>query len=319
MQAYAKIFIFIVLSFLHIQVWAAVSKYAAAPSDRVHISLTKAQVSVMKGQDNANIVLQAVGNCRELLSENQSGVIKIYESELLKPRSEASNCQLQISVPSLQSVQVHLLEGNITVQKINIETLLHVQKGKVNLKETTGNSLVYVQRGEVLIQDCQGQIKVDIAQAQMNVRNLQGDLDAHILSGDLSIEKSKGQLRLNQAQGSCKILNSAGSLQFETSKATYAVESFGGRIDGQSQEGSLQLKLVSDFDAHIKTSTARASVQVPKGMLINAMTQEGELVAPIGMSSAKEGSSKSLRGRVPGEVAKGSLTLRSQEGGIFLK
>lgn len=319
MQSYAKIFILIAFDFLHLQTWAAVSKFAATPTDKLQISLAKAQVTVSKGQDGANIVLQTAGNCREFLTENQSGIIKIYESDLLKPRSENSSCQLQIFVPLLQGIQIHLFEGSLTVQKLGFETLLHLQKGKVNLKETTGNSLVYVQKGEVLIQDCQGQFKVDIAQAQLNVRNLQGDLDAHILSGDLFIEKSKGQLRLNQSQGSGKILNSAGSLQFETNKAVYTVESFGGRIDGQSQEGALQLKLVADFDAHIKTTTARSSVQVPKGMLINALTQEGELIAPTGMSTAKEGSSKSLRGRVPGDAARGSVTLRSQEGGIFLK
>lgn len=298
--------------------FAAVTKWPLQPQDRVKISVGKAQVGVARGTDN-QLTVQSTGACRELQAEAAAGHLTLRESDLMKPRSESEMCTLQISLPSAQPLSVHILEGSLLVQKVSSDLILHIQKGRLVLREASGSAQVHVQKGDLLVQDYSGRVKADVLQAPVQIRNLQGDLELQALAGDHTIDKSKGHLHINQAQGTMKVTGSSGALNFESVRAGLNADLFGGRIEGQTQEGSIALKLTSDADVNIKSQAGKINVQAQGGTSVNLSTQEGELFLPAYMSMVREGTAKSIRTRIRGEGAKGSVFVRTQEGSITLR
>lgn len=298
--------------------FAAVTKWPLQPQDRVKISVGKAQVNVSRGTDS-QLTVQSTGACRELQAEAAAGHLTLRESDLMKPRSESDACTLQVSLPAAQALSVHVLEGSLLVQKVTSDLILHVQKGRLILRDASGAAQMHVQKGEVLVQDYAGRVKADVLQAAVQIRNLQGDLELQALAGDHVIDKSKGHLHINQAQGNLKVTGSSGALNFESVRAALTADLFAGRIEGQTQEGTIALKLTADADANLKSQTGKINVQAQGGTSVNLLTQEGELFLPAYMSMVREGTTKSIRTRVRGEGAKGSVFVRTQEGSITLR
>jgi hypothetical protein len=298
---------------------AAVQKWPVKPQDRVKISLSKAQVTLLSTKESA-VTFSSGAGCREVQTEAREGEFIIRETDLLKTQSEASACQVQIQVPSTP-LQLHVLEGSILAQKPTSDLLLHVQKGRVALREGAGTATVHVQKGEVQVTDYQGRLRLDLQQAGAVVKGLQGELDLQSLGGDHLIEKAKGNLRVVQAQGSLKVTGGQGSLQLETVRSTLTTQAFAGRIEGQTQEGTLNLSLTAEPDVNLKSQAGRITLAVlpGSGAHVNLVTQEGDLFGPSFLPIAKEGTVKMIRGRLRGEASKGSLIVRSQEGSIVLK
>ncbi|MFN7729122.1 MAG: DUF4097 family beta strand repeat-containing protein [Bdellovibrio sp.] len=313
-------FVFIlVLSAVPATASAVMTKWPLQPADKVKISVGRAQVGISRSND-AQLSVQTTGPCRELQAESAAGHLTLREPDLLKPRSESDLCVLQITLPAAQSLDVHVIDGSLVVQKLTSELVLHVQKGKLTLRNSSGSAQAHVQKGDLVIQDYSGRVKIDTLQAPASIRNLQGDLELQALAGDHTIEKSKGNFRVNQAQGSLKVTSSSGALSFETVRANLNADLFNGRIEGQTQEGTVTLKLVSDADVNIKSQAGKINLQAQAGTNVNLMIQEGDLFLPPSMSVVREGSAKSIRGRTRGEgAAKGSVFVRSQEGTITLR
>lgn len=299
---------------------ASVQKFQLGPQDRVKVSLAKAQVTVIPSKDR-QLVLGLGAGCPELVQEKTEGVWGFREIDLLKARAaESPVCQAQIAIPP-QNLQIHVLEGGITVQKTAADLLLHVQKGKIILKEATGSATLHVQRGEVAVSDFQGRVKLDLLQAASQVKGLQGELELQALAGDHVIERPTGNLRLMQAQGSLKVLGGSGSLQVESVRASVSSQGFQGRIEGQAEEGQMTFAVAGEPDVNLKSKSGRITVSLPSGSgaQLNLSTQEGELVGPASFTIAREGSAKSLRGRMRGGASQGNVVIRSQEGTVIVK
>ncbi len=313
--------ILVLLGFVFVaqQSWGALTRWSVAPGDRVQLSVGRANVQVQRANENTHVNLQTSGGCREIQSETAAGRLDLREAERFKLRSDSDVCTIQLLVPAAQSVSVHVLEGALSAQKLSGDVLLHLQKGNLILRDGSGGAQVHVQKGNVLIQDYNGRVRMDVLQAPVQLKNLQGDLDMQALAGEHVIEKSKGNFKVTQAQGSVKIVGGSGVLQFESNRAALTTDLFSGRIEGQSQEGAVNLKLAAESDVNLKTQAGRVTVQAPAGASLNLATQEGDLIVPSYMSVARTGAAKSVRGRLRGEGGKASVMVRSQEGSIFIK
>ena len=297
---------------------ASIIKLPIKAQDHVKMTFSKAQINLVGAKDNF-LTLNSSSGCRDLQTETHESEYSIHESAPLKTQGE-SHCVVQVSLPST-NLQLHVLDGGISAQKLGGDLLLHAQKGKVILKDSSGSAMIHVQRGEVQVTDFQGRLRLDLLQANAVVKDLQGDLDLQSLGGDHQVEKAHGNLRITQTQGSTKVTGGAGSLQIETGRSTLNLQGFSGRIEGQTQEGNIQLQLANDPDVNLKSKSGRIVLQAPagSGASVNLVTQEGDLSGPSFLQVSREGSTKTIRGRLRGETGKGSLIVRSQDGSIILK
>lgn len=299
---------------------AASLKIPLNSNEQFHLVFAKAQVSVSPSTEGALSILTQ-GACRELVQDKKDKDIYVKEQEVFKPRSESEVCQIQIGVPNGSQGWIQISDGQANFQKVKSNLTVSMPRGRVTIKDGSGDFSLQMQKGDFLIQGFQGELKTDLGTVNVSLKDSQGDFTHRVLAGDTGIEKYKGQIKVDQAGGGLKILGGSGSVQVQASKAQVQVQNFLGRIDGIGVEGNWILNLAADPEVNIKTESGRVSVTVPpaSGALAHLVTEEGEMVIPAGFNVIKTGSQKSFRGRLKGEVGKGFITVRAQEGSIALK
>lgn len=219
------------------------------------------------------------------------------------------------------SMDIQLREGQVNIQHWSKDLKIDIVKGKITSVGSSGPLSLQVQSGDIAIQDQSAKVTADIYKGLLTVKDLQGDLEGSLFSGSTSIEKSKGFLSLNTTQGQAKVVQSSGTLQFENGKAVVIAQNFAGRIDGQTQEGNVNLGVLADSDVHVKSTNGRVTVQTPpgSGAAVNLLTNEGEIVVPSELKVTRGATEKTARGRLRGTEQKASVFVRSQEGTIVVK
>lgn len=304
---------------------AAVVEIPFKGNDKILISVPEATVVVQSAPAKALTLRLSERAAEEYSLNTVSGQIRIEPKEPLSKEKFArpisgNKRTIEIQGPSLP-LEVHLLEGQIQLSKWSREALLHVQKGRIVSREGSGSLSVHSQTGEIQISDHQGPVNVDTYKASLAIRNLTGDADVENFAGETLLDKARGFLSLSQGPGNGKVLGSGGTLQFEVTKGLLNVQAFQGRVEGQTQEGPINLTLAPEGEVNIRSQSARVSVQAPpqSGASLNLTSAEGEIVAPNYLRVNRDGSQKTLRGRLKGESMKGSVVIRSQEGSIVIR
>jgi hypothetical protein len=114
---------------------------------------------------------------------------------------------------------------------------------------------------------------------------------------------------------------SAGTFKFELGKASLNSQNFSGRVEGQTQEGPVNILMSADGEVNVKSQSARVTVQTPKasGAWLSLSTTDGDISGPSYIKVNREAGQKNLRGRLNGDVQKGSIIVRSQEGAIIIR
>ncbi len=230
------------------------------------------------------------------------------------------NRVIDIQGPSL-SLEVHVFEGQITLNRWSKEALLHLQKGKILTKDTTTSLSIHTQSGEVAVTDHQGRLELDTYKANVAIKGLIGDVDMQNFSGDLLVDHGKGSMNLNIGQGSAKVLASSGALQFDLGKGVLTTNQFLGRIEGQTTEGPVNINLGAEGEVSVKSQSGKVTIgnAATSGAWINLNTAEGEIFVPSPLKVSRDGSQKFIKGRLKGEAQKGSIFVRSQDGAIIVK
>lgn len=294
---------------------AGTQTYSFPWNEQVSIEILGSDLSVvLSGNSAASLQIKADDN----IQVSQSGDhLKIRS---LDSGATATKGRIEIiGKPTL--VSVHLLEGSILSQKWTRDANFHLQKGKLISKESSGTLSIHIQKGDFSVFDHQGKVAIDNFQTNGNIKNLNGDLELQNFLGDIVLDKPKGSLVLNANQGSIKLLGGSGNLVFDGVKAQFISQFFQGRIEGQSVEGSSTIHLANEEDLHFKTQSGKVSVQTlnDSGALLNMACTEGEIYLPTYLKVSRDGSSKSFRGRLKGEIQKNSIVLRSTDGVLTVK
>ncbi len=295
------------------------------------ISCEEATVTLVGGpQAKLKIVLDPVGESLVEFASSNDGNSDYFQirDKASRPKMKQTgkhddsknHVRIEISGRSLPA-EIHLREGQVTLQKWQKEVYAHVQKGKIIAKENSNSLVLHMQKGEIAVTDHQGKLLIDSLQASAMIKELKGDLEAQSFMGDLTLEKFSGSGAINANQGSVKVVGGSGSLQFELQKANLQSTQFDGRVEGQSQEGSVAIQAGKDPDVNIKSQTGKVSVSTTanSGALLNLSSAEGDVIVPAYLKVSRDGSVRSLRGRLKGESQKGSIFVRSQEGVITVR
>lgn len=304
---------------------AALSEIPVKGSERLLISVSEAVINVQANPTMKSWKIQLIDGAQEdfQITVNE-GLIEIKSREVVSKEDfgkfPAKKRIIEIQGPPLP-LEIHAFEGQISLNKWTKEALIHLQKGRIAVKDSAGTLKIHSQTGEILITDQSGKVQVDTYKASVVIRALMGDLDLDNFSGETLIEKSKGFLSINQGQGSAKVLSSQGNLQFELLKGLFQSHHFLGRVEGQTAEGPVSITMATEGEVNIKSQSGKVTIQTaPKaGSILNLTNAEGEIFVPNYLKVSRDGSQKSLRGRLKGDVQKGSIIVRSQNGSIIIK
>ncbi len=299
-------------------------EFALKGNEKLLISVPEAIINIQSGpQKNLRINL-VESAARDYAVRTQGHQIRI-EPAVAVSKDQFGRIQPQKRVIEISGatvpVEVHVFDGQVQVSKWSKEVLLHLQKGRIAVRESAGTLSLHSQTGDIQVVDHQGRIQIDSYKSQVSVRNLAGDAEISNFAGETILEKTRGFLSLNQGQGGTKVVGSSGSLRFELTKGVLTVQGFQGRVEGQTMEGPVNVTMAPESDVNIRTQKGRVAVQTlsNSGVYLNLQTAEGEILAPNYLNIRREGSQKSLQGRMRGTAQKGSVVIRSQEGTIQVR
>lgn len=303
---------------------AAVNEVPVTEADKIIISVGEAQINVVTNPQAKSFRLTlSEGAQEEFTIERRDRQLRVVlkdqgsREDLAKFSDKKRSIEL---VGPAVPLEIHLFEGQVVLTKWTKDALVHVQKGKVILKDNSGLVTAHVQKGEIQALDHQGKLTIDSYSANAVIKNLNGDLSLENFSGDSVIEKAKGAFSLNQSQGSLKITGSSGSMNFEIGKAQLTSSGFAGRIEGQTQDGPVTITLGPESEVRVSSQSGRVTVSGGgQGAYVNVASVEGDVFAPNYLKVSRDTTGKSLRGRLRGDSQKGSISVRSQEGAIFIK
>jgi hypothetical protein len=314
------------LVFLSFKSWAGMSEYPLNGIDRLQVSLTEVNLVLNPQPGLKNLKLRASDNLDQDLSITQrESSLMIRSKDQLSKSSFAKKTKakkdLEIIYPQQFPIEAHVLEGNITAQKLTKDTFLHLQKGKILVRDSQASLQLHLNKGELSIIDSGGKIVADMVAAQSNIKNFNGDMELQSFSGDINIDKGKGYVSLNLGTGSAKVVETQGNLQFELQKGFLNVQRLKGRVEGQNQDGSVNVVVGAEGDVSIRSQAGKVSVQTPEGSgaALNLATTEGDIFVPSYLKINRDSNQKSLRGRLKGEMGKSQIFVRSQTGSISVK
>lgn len=232
--------------------------------------------------------------------------------------TKAAVPKVDVQIPAVM-LDVHLVEGQVTAAKWTKPLLIDVQKGKIIAKENRSLLSVQLGQGQIHVQDHQGALNLDVFKADVTIANHQGALEFSGLQSEIGIEKTNGNLRLQLYQGGIQLKQSAGSLQFQAGKASLGVAGFKGRIEGTSEEGPMNIQLLPETEAHLKSGLGRVVLDGKNsGSYLALRAEEGEISGLKNMKASKDRGAQVLRGRLRGEDG-GRVEVVTAKGNIFVK
>lgn len=259
--------------------------------------------------------------------EKKGHVIEIRMNEFenkkawshLLPKANTQAKKIEISGPSIP-VDVHLFGGSVNSQRWARDMKVSMTNGRFTSSNGVGSLQVYLQKGDITISDHTGKVTTDSYSGNTTLRNIQGDVDASLFSGLLNIDKAHGFLAISTQQATGKLQQSSGTVQFENGKGNLNIQTFQGRIEGQSLDGSVTVVMGTDSEVDIKSKAGRINVhtQPNSGASVNLQTAEGDIFVPKELRVNTSSSEKNVRGRLHGD-GQGSILVRSQEGTITVK
>ncbi len=325
MVSWASLFV-VTMSFFAISAGAAVSsEIPLKGGEKILISVPDAVINVQATSAKTLSVRLLEAAADDFNVQTAGSVIRVEANdksskENLGKVSPARKKVIEISGPSLP-LEIHLFEGQVNLTRWGKEALVHLQKGRITSREGLASLNLHSQSGEIQVLDHQGRVAVDSYKASLTVRNLTGDADLENFAGETLVDKARGFLSVTQGPGSSKVLSSGGTLQFETTKGVTNIQAFQGRVEGQTQEGPVNVTMTTDSEVNVRSQNGRVTVQTPanSGAALNIATVEGEIQSPSYLPVVREGSQKSLRGRMKGEAGKGSVMVRTQSGVVVIR
>lgn len=297
------------------------AEYSVKETSKIFISGHDAQVIILNSAQTAGtkIGLDAQAEADFLFEETEQG-IRLTRKSAETSTDKKTKGKIEISGKQTP-IEVHLIEGSITATKWTKDLFLHLQQGKINLKENQSTVVVHSQKGEATIVDHKGKVIVDSLQTSVSIKELNGDLDLQSYQGDVVLDSVKGNLILHTTNGAAKILKGSGSVLFETGKGSINSQNFLGRIEGQTNDGQVQVALQAGQDVNVRTQTGKVTIATlpNSGALLNVTTIDGEIYGPAYLKVARDGSQKTLKGRLKGENSESTIQVRSQDGTVIIK
>lgn len=320
----------ILAQFLFQPVMAATFDINISEGDRLVLKGLEAQVQLV-AQPGAALRISGVdqsGAEGTFTLEKKDNVIEVRMNEYSGKRNWLNTLskavtqvkKIEIAGPAIPA-EIQLRGGSVVAQKWSKDIKVSLTQGRVALLNGGGAGKVYVQKGEISISDHTGKVQADSYSGSVTIKGVQGDVEVSLFAGQLNVERVRGFLTLAAQQSSAKVNQGNGTIQFETGRGSLNIQGFQGRIEGQNQEGAVTVGMTLDSEVDVRSKSGRVAIQTPpgSGISLNLMSVEGEIIVPSPLRVTKLSAERSVRGRLRGDAARGSIFVRSQDGTISVK
>ncbi|MCE3010177.1 MAG: DUF4097 family beta strand repeat-containing protein [Proteobacteria bacterium] len=293
--------------------------------ERIELQIPEASLQLVGSPGSRGLRLISAADLSELLKIEKKNSTLILSMKTEKSGLFTAGSSKKISFEingSPLKTEVFLGEGALAVQKWSQELSVTAQKAKVLIQNSSASSsLVSLHRGDLQVIDSTGTLAVDSYSANVSVKQHMGDLRIENFSGETFLEKVKGNMNIQQAGNQMKVVGSSGTISFDLLKGQASVQSFIGRVDGQSMEGAVSLIYAPETEMNVKTKSGRVTVQIPAGQgpYLSLTANDGEILVPASIKVSREAAQKTVRSRFSGGNAKGTITVRAEEGSIQVR
>lgn len=209
---------------------------------------------------------------------------------------------VRAEINSVAQLTLSSLKGRIVAQSTGENVHLSLQKGEIQSIQNKGAMEIEAYGGKVLVKDGQSSIKL------------------LLFNGDLNIEKNSGKLHLVSYSSSAKINDQQGAVQLQWGKGNLSMTDFMGHLEGESQDGTLQIQVKPEARVDLQAMRGRVQVQLPNGSgaSLRLKTATGDLIVPSPLKPAREGKYRVVNGKLAG-LNKGRVNIHSEEASIIVK
>jgi hypothetical protein len=226
---------------------------------------------------------------------------------------------LEIQSPSVPT-EIAWREGNVNITGWRSNASITAVDGAVKLAKNEGDIRVQLQKGEIALQNHKGRVEIDSHMARVAITHVEGDVNLENFSGDSNLQDAKGSLRLRSVSGATLVSKSSGSVDFENGRAGLSIQGFDGQIRGQTEEGPVSAQIEGETDVHIESVQGHVSLKLPpnSGAQVRLQTEDGQLTGPDSLSSARGAESKTLAGKLGGQV-RGNVVVKTKSGNVRIR
>jgi len=270
----------------------------------------------------------------------QGDTITVRTNQDKNPTSGKISEDLEITVPSRVSVEVHGNYGDYDVSEVNGNVELQADRADVRLNKIGGNARVEMQRSDLVrAADLKGKLDLQGKGSDIELENIAGEvtingsysgnLEFKNLAKPLHFESPNTDLRLVALPGQISMdlgeltgNNLVGPVHLVTKSKDVKIEDFTNSLELETERGDIELQPkhlpLAKIDARSRSGQISLVLPDKAGFQLVATTDHGEAVNDFGSPIQKEtdGRSSSLKGTVGQGAAihvvteRGTVTVR---------
>ena len=272
------------------------------PSKELHSIVIKAVHLNLKVKHSPSALYTIQWN-RDLSLQTKKGVLTIKSNDFNSKKWQNLQSQtapsLEISGPSLP-IQLFSFFSESSFSLWTQPVFISSFKGNIRSSRTKGPWEISLKEGSVNIQQQTGPLSVQGFHVNLSLSSSQGRFQFHINEGRLKVNKSKGELH------------------FITDKADIQLAQFKGSLKGSSQSGTITASIQPDtVDLFSEKSPLRLSF-MGQAPTITAYTEKGKIYGARHLNKQFSGNSTKVSGRIRGSVKKGTVSVKTGTGNIYI-
>ncbi len=298
------------------------SDLAVQPKDRCHlhwgdlpfkVRIDLKVVPAPKGTPSKYSARVTKGKA-QVVWDREGEVVRLQIHTSLAAKSSPP-LEIEVTDPGIP-MSIAIDEGSVFLQESRSSVTLVMGKGQLKGQGGMGEVRAHLKEGAVDLKDWKAQALLDLFNGTVEVKGLEGRLKVRNFLGKTGVQDSNGAIQFESYRGPLSIAGGKGSLEFKTELGATTVGEFEGDVHGNSESGSVNLKLKGRVNAKVDTVSGSVNVSIPSaaGARVYVASDEGKLAIPKAIGTLSP-SAKSHVGRMGGEGG-GIVSLRSRSGDI---
>ena len=206
---------------------------------------------------------------------------------------------LEISGPS-KNLQVFSFSSDISVSNWISAVFISSFNSQIKSVNTKGAWKISLKKGTVNMTRHKSPLKLKAFQANFTLNSSEGDFDFQLNEGAITLLKSRGRMNFTSDKSKIKLTN------------------FKGKLKGFSRLGEIQARIQAD---NVDVSTEEGSIKlhlIGQGPKIKAYTETGKVYVPKYFYKKFSGKSTLANGRIKAKIKKGSVSVKTERGNIYI-
>ena len=268
-------------------------KFITILAQRLNLKLQHSNTSnySLKWTGNLNIQIEK----EKLIARSKNFSSKKAWSD----KNKAKSIDLTISGPS-NNLQIFSMNSSNTISNWTQPVFISSFKSQIKAVNTKGPWQISLKEGAINMAKHKSSLNVKAFQANLKLSHSEGDFAFLLNEGQITVRKSKG------------------SIHFTNDKSKIRLTQFKGSLKGFSRSGAVRASIQADS---VDISTEEGNVRlyfVQQGPKVKAYTERGKIYAPRYFYKKFSGKSTRVSGNIKAKINKGSVSVKTDRGNIYL-